>query len=161
MRGQVAQKLQHGDLLRREQEAEDGEDEARVPERVGEPVGVGDGAPGEGTDGGGGEDGALEKKTPCGFVNEKKRERSTSEPGEGSGTMKRVTHPNGDELQLRELPSPPAVQMVEDFVAFLGRGGVRCDEDDGLIRVELEHAIVGESSDIDQQSEKDQGKTLW
>ena len=60
-RWQLTQKLEDGDLLRGEQEGEDGEDEAGIPKGVGEPVGVGDGGPGEGTDGGGGEDGALKE----------------------------------------------------------------------------------------------------
>ena len=45
--------------------------------------------------------------------------------------------------------------MVEYFMEFLGRGGIGCDENDGLIRVELEHAIVGEGPDIDDDFERD------
>ena len=54
LRGRFPQQLQYRDLLGREQEAEDGKDEARIPECGGEPVCVLNGAPGEGTDGGGG-----------------------------------------------------------------------------------------------------------
>ena len=66
LRGRFPQQLQYRDLLGREQEATDGKDEARIPECGGEPVGVLDGAPGEGTDGRGGQDGAL--GTVCQFV---------------------------------------------------------------------------------------------
>ena len=59
LRRRFLQQLQHRGPLRREQYAEDREQEARVPERGGEPVCVDDGAPGEGADGGGGYDGAL------------------------------------------------------------------------------------------------------
>ena len=57
--GRFPQQLQHRHLLGRKQQAENGKDEARIPKGRGEPVGVLNGAPGEGTDGGGGENGAL------------------------------------------------------------------------------------------------------
>ena len=51
---QWPQQLQNGNLLRRLKDAENRQDEARVPERGGQPVGVQDGFPGEGADDGGG-----------------------------------------------------------------------------------------------------------
>ena len=48
------QQLQNGNLLRRLEDAENRQDEAGVPERGRQPVGVQDGVPGERADDGGG-----------------------------------------------------------------------------------------------------------
>ena len=72
----------------------------------------------------------------------------------------RLTYANGDELQFGELEGPPAIQMVKYLVVFPRCGGISCDEDDGLIRVELEHAVVRESGDIDDRFENREEEIL-
>ena len=71
-----------------------------------------------------------------------------------------MTHANGDELQFGELMGPPAIQMVKDLVMFPRCGGICCDEDDGLISVEVKHAVVRESGDIDDGFENREEETL-
>ena len=53
------QQLQNGNLLRRLEDAENRQDEAGVPERGRQPVGVQDGVPGERADDGCGYDGTV------------------------------------------------------------------------------------------------------
>ena len=60
-----------------------------------------------------------------------------------------LTHTNRDELQLGELAGVPPIEMIKDLVVFPRCCGISRDEDDGLISVELEHAVVRESGDID------------
>ena len=50
--------------------------------------------------------------------------------------------------------------MVKDPVVFPWGGGISRDEDDGLISVELEHAVVWESSEIDDRFENREEETL-
>ena len=50
--------------------------------------------------------------------------------------------------------------MVQYFVVFPRCGGIRCDEDDGLICVELEHAVVRESGDTDDRFENHEEEML-
>ena len=72
----------------------------------------------------------------------------------------RLTHANGDELQFGELAGPPAIQMVKYLVVFPRCGGIGCNEDDGLISVELVHAVVRESGEIDDKFENDEEEML-
>ena len=50
--------------------------------------------------------------------------------------------------------------MVKYPVVFPWGGGISCDEDDGLISVELEHAVVWESSEIDDGFENREEEML-
>ena len=71
-----------------------------------------------------------------------------------------MTHTDGDELEFGELVGPPAIQVVEDLVMFARCGGISCDEDDGLVGVELVHAVVRESGEIDERFENCEEETL-
>ena len=51
--------------------------------------------------------------------------------------------------------------MVQYFVVFSRCGGISCDEDDGLIGVKLEHAVVRESGDTDDRFENHEEEMLW
>ena len=53
-----------------------------------------------------------------------------------------VTHSYRRELQLSQLPSPPTIKMVKQFMLFLWGRRAGSDEEDWLIGIELEHSIV-------------------
>lgn len=80
--------------------------------------------------------------------------------GVTADTIQVHTHTDGDELQFGELVGPPAVEVVKDLVVFPRCGGIGCDEDDGLIRVELVHAVVRESDEVDDGFEDSKKEML-
>lgn len=56
-------------------------------------------------------------------------------------------------MRFGELARPPAVEVVGYFVVFSRCRGVDGDEEDGLVSVEAEKAVVGECSKVDEAFE--------
>lgn len=77
-----------------------------------------------------------------------------------TGTIRILTHTDGDELQFGELVGPPAIQMIKDLVVLPRCGGIGRNEDDGLISDELVHAVVREGGEIDDRFENSEQEML-
>lgn len=66
--------------------------------------------------------------------------------------LAKLTYRDGDVLQFCEFACPPAIKVVQQFIILLGVRGIECDKLNRAERVEMEDAIVGESSKCDKDS---------